>query len=544
MRPGEPGTGRGLGTRLGEPGTGRGLGTRLGGPGTGRGLGTRLGEPGTGRGLGTRLGEPGTGRGLGTRLGEPGTGRGLGTRLKEPGTGRGLGTRLGEPGTGRGLGTRLGGPGTGRGLGTRPGEPGTGKGLGTRLGEPGTGRGLGTRPGEPGTGRGLGTRPGEPGTGRGLGTTNIMDDSFYHHEDSQLLDGGEDDLLLQSPSSTPVKEKGADDRMETEPAEPAMPMDEEVLGPDGKLLKLRKDYKRTSVSLIKAKAHLGFISSCKSQEKTPRGLKINVKCSAFLADHTNILDQFTKTTNAAEKDYVSDLDSHYKKIVTQLAQKQALLVKTMKTVETQASNEEKEAHQNMLLKTKTNVQKLSSDIEKKKKRKLDHISQPYQKRRRVDKPASRGDIGDQWRMGQGRPRKENTTPVVNDQIWSPYPAPTHTPQTMQPPNLMSMTLSELLLSIQNQTQPRGVATQCTPESGQAPSLIHPGGKGGRGRPPQPSLSLQHVGSQMQHMSTLYDSPAQRQPQQLIQAGGRGGPTRGLQGFQTPGRLPLLQQPTR
>ena len=228
----------------------------------------------------------------------------------------------------------------------------------------------------------------EPRPPATIETNNIMDDSFYHHEDSQILEGFEDDHLLQ-PLSTPVREKGTeDDHMETEP-EPAP--DEELLGPDGKLLKLRQNYKRISVSLIKAKAHLGFISSCKSQEKMPRGLKINVKCSAFLADHTNILDQFTKTTSAAEKDYVSDLDRHYKRVVTELTQKQALLVNTMKTVETQASTEEKEAHQSMLLKTNSNVQKLSSDIEKKKKRKLDHISQPYQKRRRVeptDKPAS------------------------------------------------------------------------------------------------------------------------------------------------------------
>ena len=151
--------------------------------------------------------------------------------------------------------------------------------------------------------------PVEPRPPATIETNNIMDDSFYHHEDSQILEGLEDDDILQ-PLSTPVREKGTeDDHMETEP-EPAP--DEELLGPDGKLLKLRQNYKRISVSLIKAKAHLGFISSCKSQEKTPRSLKINVKCSAFLADHTNILDQFTKTTSAAEKDYVSDLDSHYK----------------------------------------------------------------------------------------------------------------------------------------------------------------------------------------------------------------------------------------
>ena len=208
---------------------------------------------------------------------------------------------------------------------------------------------------------------------------------------------------------------------------------------------------------------------------------------------TNILDQFTKTNNAAEKDYVSNLDSHYKRVVTELTQKQALLVNTMKTVETQASTEEKEAHQSMLLKTNTNVQKLSSDIEKKKNRNWTTSPSHTRRGEKLNRPINQraegvrggGGGGGGGRGGQGGPRKENTTPVVNDQTWSLYPAPTHTPQTMQPPNLMSMTLSELLLSIQN-TQPRGVATQCTPESGQPPSLIHPGGKGGRGRPLQPS----------------------------------------------------------
>ena len=57
-----------------------------------------------------------------------------------------------------------------------------------------------------------------------------------------------------------------------------------------KLLSLCKDFKKTSVSLIKAKAHLDFASDCSDKGQTPKGLRVNVQCSALLANLTDWLE--------------------------------------------------------------------------------------------------------------------------------------------------------------------------------------------------------------------------------------------------------------
>ena len=116
----------------------------------------------------------------------------------------------------------------------------------------------------------------------------------------------------------------------------------------GKLLSLRKEYKKTSVALVKAKAHSNFILSCKTKEQIPKGLRVNVTCSAFLADVTNIKAEFKETSNVAEKEYVSHLDSHYDVVVKELHQKQTLIKSTMATLQSQATKEEM---QDMLKKT-------------------------------------------------------------------------------------------------------------------------------------------------------------------------------------------------
>ena len=58
----------------------------------------------------------------------------------------------------------------------------------------------------------------------------------------------------------------------------------------------------------------------------------------------------------------------------------------MSSLEEQANPEEKETHQAMLQKTDSNVLRLLTDLAKKKKRKLDDLTNPRQKRRRTDEP--------------------------------------------------------------------------------------------------------------------------------------------------------------
>ena len=61
----------------------------------------------------------------------------------------------------------------------------------------------------------------------------------------------------------------------------------------------------TYVALTKAKSHLSFVSSCKEKGQAPKGLQVNVRCSAFMADMTNIQKHFTETTKEAETGYVT-----------------------------------------------------------------------------------------------------------------------------------------------------------------------------------------------------------------------------------------------
>jgi hypothetical protein len=200
-------------------------------------------------------------------------------------------------------------------------------------------------------------------------TFTIPEDSFLCQEDSLLL--GEYDANILTSFTSPTEKEN----------DPHQPMETESTCIADKLLSLRKNYKKTSVSLTKAEAHSEFLTACKEQQQTPKGLKVNVRCSAFLADLTNVKTQFVETTKQAEEDYVTHLNGHYDMVVNQLTQKQSILKDTMKSLEQQATREEKKCHQDMMTKTDNNVQKLSTELGKRQHRKLENISFPNPKRK-------------------------------------------------------------------------------------------------------------------------------------------------------------------
>ncbi len=75
-------------------------------------------------------------------------------------------------------------------------------------------------------------------------------------------------------------------------------------------------------------------------------------------------DQFAYTSNQAEEGYVTHLGHHYNVVVQELQQKKSLLLDTMATVETQATQKERKQHTDMLRKTDSNVTKLSMELGK------------------------------------------------------------------------------------------------------------------------------------------------------------------------------------
>ena len=236
---------------------------------------------------------------------------------------------------------------------------------------------------------------------------------------------------------------------------------------------------------------------------------------------------------------MANLDSHYDKVVDQLAQKQTLLTETMTTLTEQASDHESLTHREMLGKTNDNVQKLSTELDKRKKRKLEAIAQtnkPNKKRKNQDKTdKSTGQTQSRPRRqsttGQAQPvnRRDATTAMVSPN-WPPLsPPPPPRPLFAQP--LLSMTLADLLAGLQGQAtpQPPSVSAHCTPVSGQPPQLFRPGGKDGMGQPPQlPQTVQQQMQLQpspvqlMQVPQPTYCTPGSGQPTQLYHPGGKVG----------------------
>ena len=72
----------------------------------------------------------------------------------------------------------------------------------------------------------------------------------------------------------------------------------------------------------------------------------------------NVKEKFDTTTKAAEADYVSHLKTHNEAVVEQLSAKQSIIHSTMETLQSQASTEERRAHQEMMEKTSANLTKL------------------------------------------------------------------------------------------------------------------------------------------------------------------------------------------
>ena len=271
-----------------------------------------------------------------------------------------------------------------------------------------------------------------------------------------------------------------------------------------RLLSLRRDYKKTSVSLAKANSHLNFVSSCQTTKKTPKGLRVGIRCSAFLADQTNVQQQFSETTTKAEHGYVHHLNTHYENVIVQLSQKKALLQDTMSTVQAQATPEEKENHLAMLEKTDTNINKLSNDLGKRKQKKLSTISMPNQKRRRTEQPTPEQRRNTRSRVDSEERGPQRQTSMVSHM--TPQPPTTQPPPALQP--LLHLTVADLLAGLQSPQPPQIVHANCTSGNVQPPPLTHPG-VGSLGRPPQlPQAAQQGYG-------LMYNTPlTEAQPPQL------------------------------
>ena len=164
------------------------------------------------------------------------------------------------------------------------------------------------------------------------------------------------------------------------------------------LLALRQDYKKTKSNLDRANSHLDFIQDCISREKVPRGLQVNVKCSALMADATGVTERFKKTKTTAEKEYSNSLRGHYIAVRSLLHDRVKELERQMERELTRASDEERELHRTMMEKTRTNLQRQKEQLAERKKKKLEGYRQPQGRQQRE---GAQQEGGARRRQGQG-----------------------------------------------------------------------------------------------------------------------------------------------
>ena len=284
------------------------------------------------------------------------------------------------------------------------------------------------------------------------------------------------------------------------------------------LLALRQQYKKTRTNIARVRSHLNFLQQCQEQQKTPKGLRVNVRCNALLADYTNVKEQFKTTKETAEGEFTTSLKEHYELIIEQLEQDLKELEATMTKELEKVDEEKRREHEDLLKKTTDNITKHEERLKERKKQKYDNLSNGEETRRRErreniqrrqerqERPRGRG------MPYQSRPKRQPSTQTTRPKT-PPRPAPMETQPTQPPPSNivqevaeMRSLLNKLLLNqqanqVQQPPQLPGIS-HCPPMVPQHPSLFGPGGNTLPGQHP----SLVRQGQQ-------YFLPGDRLPQQ-------------------------------
>ena len=162
---------------------------------------------------------------------------------------------------------------------------------------------------------------------------------------------------------------------------------------DKTLLSLRQKYKKTRTNIARVSSHLAFISKCENEEKIPKGLQVNVKCNALLADLSNIKQEFATTKGTAEHDFSSSLLGHYRIVKGKLESELKTLEETIAAKLENVDPGTRKTHEDLMTKTVENITKHQQRLEERKKRKMDYLTNQDSRRptyRRHERGQERG----------------------------------------------------------------------------------------------------------------------------------------------------------
>ena len=143
------------------------------------------------------------------------------------------------------------------------------------------------------------------------------------------------------------------------------------------LLSLRKRYKRTLANLMRVGSHMDFVVECQRKKLTPRGLRINVRCNALLANQTTVSHRFKEITGKTESDYLKALAEHYLTSTKNLEKEKNDLEAAMEAACRGARDRKTvDLHRELLQKTIANMDTKEKALDLKKKKKLDGLRAP------------------------------------------------------------------------------------------------------------------------------------------------------------------------
>jgi len=246
------------------------------------------------------------------------------------------------------------------------------------------------------------------------------------------------------------------------------------------LLAWRQAYKKTRCNINRARSHLDFIRACMGNRKIPRGLQVKVQCNALLSELTDVKTKFECTRGMAEKEFIEALEDHYVKLLAQL-ERDLVDVEFHMAIEVRnASEEDRSSHELMMTKTRENIEKLDRTLEETKKRKMEMLSHPPEKRRRESRDSRKREYVEKGR----RPRQDWPPPPPKHKAQtsrqgtskqqpapkaqSPYrPSPAGPSQPPQAQQSNNNTELSTIASLLNQLLEQGKAQQ------QPPTLLHP-----------------------------------------------------------------------
>jgi len=176
------------------------------------------------------------------------------------------------------------------------------------------------------------------------------------------------------------------------------------------LLAARKRLRKLRSQIVRVKSHLDFCKECHRMNKVPKGLKVNVRCNALLADYSNVRQKFDQTKATAEHGFRDNLEEHYEVTLDRLQGEIRDVERAAEAALERATQEERAEHMERMTTMETAVGKEEKELEDTKRRKLTALTTTNSEQR--ERP--RGTYANRSRGG--RPNRKRGRDRQTDEI--------------------------------------------------------------------------------------------------------------------------------